>query len=115
MQGTKGKGKGKGYQGECFNFGQIGHKAFECRARMRQANEVEAEEFEEAASKQRVIGGVWTIANVGVEKCPVKTNNAFAWSMNYDEDDEKDEHREMTTEEPLAWKNGFGIGSHSKT
>ena len=29
-KGDKGKGKGKGYQGQCWGCGQIGHKQDEC-------------------------------------------------------------------------------------
>jgi hypothetical protein len=52
----KGGGKGKGYQGECWRCGKVGHKANECIQ-------------EEPHKVQQVsVGSVWHIAAVGVDE-----------------------------------------------
>ena len=64
------KGKGKGYQGTCFQCGKVGHKKAECWAGKggRGTYNVE-EEVEEGCEdhqhpEERPIGGVWLIAGV---------------------------------------------------
>ena len=57
--GQKGAGKGFGYQGVCWNCGQVGHKSAECSHM--QVNEVAADqEPRDVAS----VGGVWMIGQV---------------------------------------------------
>jgi hypothetical protein len=72
--GAKGeKGKGKGYQGNCFHCGQLGHKAIECPNWWKGKGVAMVDEvMEEMADDSAEIGGVWMIAHVGV-----KTENSF--------------------------------------
>ena len=56
------KGGGKGYQGECWKCGKVGHKSAECWSTGMQVDAVSEEEEEEAD-----IGGVWMIGAVDVD------------------------------------------------
>jgi hypothetical protein len=77
------KGKGKGYQGFCFNCGKQGHKAAECRSR--KTNSVEIEEEGGTDTEEREVGGVWLMGHVGKL---IETNNRFGPLSQIDEDDD---------------------------
>ena len=65
-KGDDHKGKGRGYQGVCWNCGKVGHKANECafaEARVRGRGGI----VEEAD-----VGGVWMVGNVEVETVNMK-------------------------------------------
>ena len=66
----KGGGKGKGYQGECWRCGKIGHKANECT------------QTEEHHKVQQVsVGSVWHIAAVGVEDKQLEMPKQDEWMV----------------------------------
>ena len=58
----KGTSKGKGYQGECWNCGKVGHKSNECTKMM--VDNV----MEEVVEEECEVGGLWRIGNLEVEK-----------------------------------------------
>jgi hypothetical protein len=87
--GTKGKGKGfagKGYQGNCFKCGMIGHKAAECRVSL--ANAVDGDESEEVVGSVNAWSGdPWHVGAVNAERvmklkeklfAPTATSNHFS-------------------------------------
>ena len=57
----KGTSKGKGYQGECWNCGKVGHKSNECTKMM--VDNV----MEEVVDEECEVGGLWMIGNLEVE------------------------------------------------
>ena len=68
--GGKGDGKSKGYQGQCWTCGKIGHKSAECRSYPRLAGSVEegGEQAQQGGSQEEVkeksVGTIWRIGNV---------------------------------------------------
>ena len=65
----KGGGKGKGYQGECWRCGKVGHKANECTQ-------------EEPHKVQQVsVGSVWHIAAVEVEETQQEIPEQIGWNV----------------------------------
>lgn len=68
--GKNGKsgGKGKGYMGQCFKCGQVGHKAYECTTKVNGIDEDEKDEEIE-------VGGVWMIGMVEVDNMDTKSSD----------------------------------------
>ena len=66
-KGGKDGGKGKGYQGTCFNCGKVGHKAWECRSKRVDAVDEEEVEDEGVPAGMVEIGTVWNVGAVEVE------------------------------------------------
>ena len=79
------KGGGKGYQGDCWKCGKIGHKARECRLGMVEEEGRKEEEEEEDEWKQ--CSGVWRIGNVGIFTSQIGTSNRFEALGEEEEDD----------------------------
>ena len=62
--GQKGGGEGKGYQGNCWHCGKVGHKAAECAVRVQEVGETS----EKAKVGQVAVGIVWHIGCVGLSE-----------------------------------------------
>jgi hypothetical protein len=60
------KGKGKGYQGTCFNCGKTGHKAWECRGA--KPMEMGAVDEEEEEYEDVEVGTVWNVGAIDIQK-----------------------------------------------
>ena len=71
-KGYEQKGKGKGFQGQCWTCGKIGHRSNECRSRG--MNEV-AEGEEEIGAVE--IGGVWNLCQVENENYKAQDRNGW--------------------------------------
>jgi hypothetical protein len=70
----KGKGKGKGGKGQfggyCWQCGQQGHRATECRQNKEAENDKQMTIDAVAEDVHYEVGGVWHIAHVTAEDCP---------------------------------------------
>jgi hypothetical protein len=62
--GPKGGGKGKGYQGECWRCGKVGHKAIECAVKIQEVGD----DNKEHSVHQVSVGSVWHIGCVACGK-----------------------------------------------
>ena len=88
---VKGKSKGKGYQGECWNCGKVGHKASECTA-------MNANYIESCANESYEIESMWDVGNVRAEAKSTKLSNKFSIFEEGDDDDDDDGE---TSPEPM--------------
>ena len=113
-KGDNGKGKGKGYQGQCWGCGQIGHKQDECPNRQQRVQAVQQAQQGQAAQTMGPIANpepvhpnnvisptsagftqvgsvpvnsVWML-NVEAKYKPVVTQNMFGAIESEDEDEE---------------------------
>jgi len=114
-KGDNGKGKGKGYQGQCWGCGQIGHKQDECPNRQQRVQAVQqvqqgqtAQTMGPVANPEPVhptnvisptsagftqvgsvpVNSVWMVGNVEAHYKPVATQNMFGAIESKDEDEE---------------------------